>query len=404
MASLTRRPHSKFWVACFTDRNGRRLKQSTGSPDRRQAQKIAEHFEDAARRKRTALQVRRVITQLHEEISGTQVSHTSLREFLNAFHRERFPEVQQSTRDFYQNAANRFVNFMGGMADADLGEITKDHIIAFRNEEAKRSAPKTVNHKVKFLKMVFRIAKRDALLADNPAEFVELIRKGKSRVRRPFTIPELKAVFDVADPEWRSMVMFGFYTGQRLGDVAALTWYNVDLLRGEIRFVTRKTNRMKILPIPSPLRRAIEELSSSDDAAAPLHPRAFAVLAKQGKTGTLSNQFANLLAQAGLREKKAHRKAVPTDDVNTRSSSAELSFHCLRHTANTMMKEAGVPQAVVMELIGHDSEQMSEVYTHVGADALKRAADALPDPFQSTHLFSKNQRSRLEGSSHWRDL
>lgn len=58
--------------------------------------------------------------------------------------------------------------------------------------------------------------------------------------------------------------------------------------------------------------------------------------------------------------------------------TGELSFHCLRHTAVTMMKEAGAPEAAVMELVGHDSEQMSAQYTHVGQDALKKAAAMLP--------------------------
>ena len=44
-----------------------------------------------------------------------------------------------------------------------------------------------------------------------------------------------------------------------------------------------------------------------------------------------------------------------------------------------MMKDAGIPSAVVMELVGHDTEQMNQVYTHVGAEALQRAADSLPD-------------------------
>ena len=39
----------------------------------------------------------------------------------------------------------------------------------------------------------------------------------------------------------------------------------------------------------------------------------------------------------------------------------------------------GIPAAVFMEMIGHDSEQMSEHYTHVGSEALKKAADSLPD-------------------------
>jgi integrase-like protein len=55
-----------------------------------------------------------------------------------------------------------------------------------------------------------------------------------------------------------------------------------------------------------------------------------------------------------------------------------LSFHSLRHTAVTLLKDAGIPQAVVQELIGHDSEQMSALYTHVGQEALEKTTAALP--------------------------
>jgi hypothetical protein len=41
-------------------------------------------------------------------------------------------------------------------------------------------------------------------------------------------------------------------------------------------------------------------------------------------------------------------------------------------------KDAGIPQAVVQELIGHESEAMSALYTHVGSEALRKAASALP--------------------------
>jgi integrase len=37
-----------------------------------------------------------------------------------------------------------------------------------------------------------------------------------------FTLPELRTVLDLANDEWRSMILFGFYTGQRLGDIATL--------------------------------------------------------------------------------------------------------------------------------------------------------------------------------------
>jgi integrase len=51
----------------------------------------------------------------------------------------------------------------------------------------------------------------------------------------------------------------------------------------------------------------------------------------------------------------------------------------LRHTAVSLLKDAGVPDAVVMALVGHESTAMSHRYTHVGKEALARAAKTLPE-------------------------
>ena len=49
MASLRKHPRSPFLFACFTLPDGRRTQRSTGATDRKQAQRIANQFEDAAR-------------------------------------------------------------------------------------------------------------------------------------------------------------------------------------------------------------------------------------------------------------------------------------------------------------------------------------------------------------------
>jgi integrase len=51
---------------------------------------------------------------------------------------------------------------------------------------------------------------------------------------------------------------------------------------------------------------------------------------------------------------------------------------CLRHTAVSLLKDAGISASVVMELVGHDSEQMSAHYTHTGLEALGVAMHAMP--------------------------
>jgi integrase len=109
-----------------------------------------------------------------------------------------------------------------------------------------------------------------------------------------------------------------------------------------------------------------------------VHPRASEIVrAQHGRVGTLSNQFAELLVAAGLREPQTHRSRGI--GRGGKRAGLDLSFHSLRHTAVSPLKDAGVPDAVVQALVGHESAAMSAHYTHVGREALARAAATLPE-------------------------
>ncbi len=54
-----------------------------------------------------------------------------------------------------------------------------------------------------------------------------------------------------------------------------------------------------------------------------------------------------------------------------------VRFHDLRHTAVTVMAEAGLPEHVIMAQVGHISPQMLKTYSHVRRLALNTAAAAL---------------------------
>ena len=198
-------------------------------------------------------------------------------------------------------------------------------------------------------------------------------------------MPELRALLKVADSEWCSMVLFGLYTGQRLADIALLTWNNLDLEENEVRLTTRKTGKTLRIPLAHPLLDHLQKLPVSDDPDQPLHQRAYEKVQLQGRTNNLSNDFADLLFRAGLREKKVshRRKEEALDQPSgegrrlTRTTNA-LSFHSLRHTAVTVLHEAGVPMAIAQALIGHDSAAMHEVYIGVGHESLVDAATKFP--------------------------
>jgi len=101
---------------------------------------------------------------------------------------------------------------------------------------------------------------------------------------------------------------------------------------------------------------------------------------KNGKAGTLSNQFTNILAAAGLIEARSHSVEDETKRKgrDARRRPSEISFHSLRHTAVSLLKTAGVSDAVAQDLVGHESAEISRHYTHIEAPAKRAAIDKLP--------------------------
>lgn len=378
MASLRRKEKSKFWFACFTLKDGTRTQRSTKTADRKRAQKIADQFEDAARNEMTARQVQRVISELYRDITGDALHFPTVREHFQSWLERKKPEIAPTSYHSYSRKSQDFLSWLGGRADRQITFITRNDVVAFRNAELERISPQTVNDEIKWLRMVFKTARDDGQIQENPVDGVRPARKTAPGSRRAFTLPELRRVIERSDDEWRSLIYFGLYTGQRLGDLARLTWQNVDLERDEIRFVTRKTRRQMIIPIASPLRARIEKLPAGEDPRQPLHPRAFASVEKSGKVSTLSRQFYELLSDAGLTTPKVHRALEASPGRSGRRGQSEISFHALRHTATSLMKNAGISATTVQDIIGHESAAISAHYTHVDEDTKRRAIAALP--------------------------
>jgi integrase len=375
MASVTKKPRSKYWFACFRDLQGKQRRVSTKQTDRKKAMKIAEQYEQITQRKLPVHTVRQTLAELAREAYGETFPSATVRQFTEAWLKSKAPPViAQSTHDFYRKSMMKFLEFLGPAAELDLSAVTRKMITEFRNQVAQKASATTTNHDLKAIKLLFRSAKRDGYIIEEPTEFVESVRKTSEGARRPFTVSEIRSVIGVANNEWKSLVLFGLYTGQRLADLATLRWDNIDVTRSEIRIKTRKTGKRLSIPIGPPLRTHIESLPATREGY--LHPKAAATVTSQKRSGTLSNQFGNLLAQAGLRDKAPHRSKGK--GRNAKRSSNGLSFHALRHTAVSLLKDAGIPEAVVMELVGHESKAMSAHYTHVGTEALAKAVAALP--------------------------
>jgi len=357
MASITQKKGTRYWFACYTDNKGKRNQRSTKETDRRKAQSIADELESAYRKSLTGRQVKKLYSEALENIHGDPLLSTPTTEYFTQWLKIKKVENAPATWKIYRGVVNRFLDAIEDKADKDLSFITVNDLINHRDNLSEKLTITTTNNHLAILSIAFQDALRNERIESNPAALVRRIKRkgGTTNIRRAFTLPELKKILDVANDEWIGIILTGLYTGQRLGDIVSLTWDNVDVRREEISLTTIKTGRRILLPIARPLLVHFLTLPAPDNSDTPVFPDAYALVQKQsGRTSSLSNQFRSILVSAGLAPPRSGM--APREGRAGKHIGNPLSFHCLRHTATSMLKNAGVGEAVARDIIGHDSK------------------------------------------------
>jgi len=378
MASIHKRPGSVFWAAAFYRENGTRALRSTKTTDRKAALRIANELEAAHQRKVTEGQMRRILSDLNERLAGQPLASATLASFAAQWLERKQGELERVSYDSYRGAVNGFVNATPAKASMGIQYVTPGDIATYRDASAAKATPKTANNKLKILRTFFQTAWRDGYVPDNPAAKVEALKSEES-TRRPFTLPEIQKILAAANTEWRGMVLFGLYTGQRLKDVAALRWDSLDTTEKVLRLTTSKTGRFQELPLARPLLAYLEELPALDDPTAPIFPAAAALLEKDGDVARLSQQFFQILASLKLVKERLGKDQSKGIGRSGKRERNVLSFHCLRHTATSLLKNAGVSESVAQDIIGHDTTEMSKHYSKIDLPAKRKAIAKLPD-------------------------
>jgi integrase len=391
MPSIHKQKNKPNWFCAFAIWNpetlrSRRVFRSTKTKDKKQALEICRAWHRAALKARNGVlnedSARAIIAQGVSDVlmaaSAESLPSASIKSWCATWLQAKGIETGEATRERYKPIVEYFIGFVGeGKAKRDLATLQAADIARFRDREAKERSRSTANLSVKVLRVCFGEAARQGLLTVNPASRVKLLKSTSESKRRAFTLSEIKRILKAcgADTEWRGLVLFGLYLGQRLGDLAKLTWRAVDLDNGEIVFTTRKTGRRVVLPLVQPIADYLAALPASDNPDAFIFPNS----ATHKRTASLSNQFREILVEAGLAAPLPHGHGSTGKGRSGTRKASEISFHSLRHSAVTMLKAAGVSDFMARELVGHGSAAISRQYTHLTTDDKRAAMQRLPD-------------------------
>lgn len=235
----------------------------------------------------------------------------------------------------------------------------------------------TFNKHINALALIWRHVTRNgkARITTNPWAFDENTGAGIRRItlnhaerphtRRAMTETEVCALLKAAKGEMRVLIAIGIYTGLRLGDAALLKWANIDRVTGVMSVISRKTDTETRTAIHPTLAMIIDD--ETKNRTGYVIPK-IAKLYASGKSGRvkLSNELGALFKSVGIETQFVEEG---------KRARSDCGFHSLRHTFVTLLRNNGARLQTAKELAGHNTERMTEHYTHDS----ERAVLALPD-------------------------
>ena len=281
--------------------------------------------------------------------------------------------------------------------------VTAEALSKFLNDVYGDLSGRSYCEAITIMRHVFKHTYKALGLDSNPAD--ELEGKAlKTKSRKEFTAQEVQKIFDGFQtgfffdaevmrmttgrkhervvkrleykpdfPEqFRLLILLMTFTGCRCGDACGMTWEAVNLATNTITFTPHKTAE-----------------SSGVVVSLPLHPmlRAGLIEAREWKrdghilpdvAARYENNPTGIYGTIKKIVKCATGLEVTARDGDSRGA-AQYGAHSFRHSFVSFCASAGVPLAVVQQIVGHGSPAMTEHYFNASRDAKQAAIEALPD-------------------------
>jgi len=273
-----------------------------------------------------------------------------------------------------------------------LSDVTPEDAAAFMDSIRDSGASGTYNKYLQFFNLFFAVL-NDAgkIRCGNPFRDIDRV-ENRYHSKKPLSVEQIARLIDSASGEMRLLIALGYFTGLRFGDCCTLLWQEVDLLRGVIERVPRKTEHtvkdiqqsIVKVGIPEFLFRMLSEVPP--DARKDYVLPGFAKEYLEGREYRANRRLLDHFEKCGIHTVKA---GTGTPEVRNESGKlikravravVECGFHSLRYSYISHNAEAGTPAAVIQRNAGHANPAMTEHYTRISDKAAIQYANALKLP------------------------
>lgn len=335
----------QIWYADYYA-NGERIQESTGTANRRQAEKF-------------------MALRISEVERG--VFARPLRISLNDFG-ERYMEHARTHKRSWIRDRQMLGHLQGFFGNAMLADITPLRVEGYQQARAKDVSPATVNRELALLKHMLNLSERWGLhQGPNPVRFVRFLREDNYRLRT-LSAEEERALLARCPAYLQDMVLFAINTGLRCGDVFDLKWEEVDLENKGLNLIMGKTQR----PLEVPLNDAACDTLKSW-AAMKKCPFVFYNLATGDRFRDLKAGLNKAVKEAGL---------------------SDVSWHTFRHTFASRLTGNGVDIVTVKELLGHSTITVTMRCAHTNREMKERAVKSASGSYKPVTVIPRRRKAR----------
>lgn len=263
----------------------------------------------------------------------------------------------------YRNDLEKFEEFFKGLDDkVDFTSVDADIIRSWIMDLMSKGYTSTsVNRKLSSLRSFYKYLLRKETVKVDPT--VKVVGP-KNKKPLPVFVKETdmdkvmeRENFSSDFTGVRDRLIFEMFyvTGMRLSELIGLDDVDVDCIANTVK-VTGKRNKQRIIPFAEELREDIEEYVEIRDNAFDGHVSSAAFFKR--KTGErMYPKQVYCLVKKGLSKVVTLKKKSP---------------HVLRHSFATSMLNHNASLSAIKEILGHESLETTQVYTHTTFEELKK--------------------------------
>lgn len=273
---------------------------------------------------------------------------------------------------------------IGNIPLIQLGTPILENLVAYVNKQGKSAA--TVRYILAVCSQVWNMALSRGLVdGESPVRRIKKPRQDNKRMR--FLTPEeARTLLDALrkrSVDMHDMALLALFCGLRAGEIHALTWADVNFEAETLYIRDTKNKESRHAFMGAEVRgMLLVRREASMNKGQVVFP------SKDGtKRRWVSDTFERTVRDIGLNNTGEIKKLTDGSEVPVEITDARqrVVFHSLRHTFASWLVQNGTPLYTVAKLMGHSTLEMTQRYSHLAPDTLKKAALSLGGVLAASH-------------------